>query len=262
MAYSIVQKALTPDDSSSSSGNLTMTNGNSGLVAITPGNTIMGWFQYSRSTALVPSVVAGSNTCTVINTIFDAGGPNGAGMFYFVNVSGSPTTIAFSWSSGTIGFRRAAMIEVSGIGGFDHSAAQEYTGVSPATSGNTATLSQSGDFLYGCISNITGGLAVTFTAGTNQSWALQNNDSSGIDEPMADETLISPYSYNSTTAVAAQFGDDQAGQAFYTGIMAFAPGGGAAPTLITSDFGLPAEGLLRAAEGAGAGPMSWFRWPR
>lgn len=238
-AFSIRQKAISADNSTASG--LTSIAA-TGTTTIASGDCVLGFVMYFNAytgAENVPSSVVDNattqDTFSVLEHMYDS--TNGNGLAWFGGCSthsGTATgVVTVNWSGGDIGYTRVAWIEVGGATAIDKHASSVFqpASSSPITTA-TVTPTQSGDFLYGAFANTNGGESVTFTAGTNVSWGLQNNGGgSSISEPMADETITSPYSYNSTSAVGASIGTNFTGTGdYYAGaIIALSPsssGGG------------------------------------
>lgn len=232
MAYSIVQKTLGADGSGTASTSFSLTF----TQAVTSGKTVMGAVMYSTGSGTdnPPSSIKDSvgNTYTVAQHQWDATATNGCSVFYFVNVSGAPTSLTVTWSS-SISYVRIMMLEVSGISAFDTSNSS-WTQLSAATtetySSPTITPAASGEFLYGAFADLNGGVQDDpVNAGTG--FTIENQSFTSADGYTPNCGIADEYqTYNSTAAVAASFSVTftNASSAPMAAILAFKPSGGSA----------------------------------
>lgn len=157
------------------------------------GSTVCGAVAYSEAVGTVTSITDDqSNSYTIQRTVASAGDV-GLVTFFGSNISGAPTVITVTYSSGSMIYRALVIAEFSGVhtSPLDVETGQEQLEVSPATDAITSgsvTTTVDGVGVCGFALRTVGLGADSFAAGTNYTERAETGSASNID--LAIETRV------------------------------------------------------------------------
>lgn len=252
MTFIVAQKFKSSDGSTTSTGSTYVLGPFTNSIGA--GDAILGGISYNSSNVLAITITDDASPSNSYPIVYQDK-TNGVLIFALVGVvHAGGKNLTFNFGTGGINsYTGGIMIDVTGAsagfgtGGIDKTAhIASATGTSQ-TSGATATLSQSGEFLYCLCMDIGGGTATTYTAGTNVAWTLQNNAGTNTTAyNMADETF---FPYNSTTGIAGTMTNAGNTDPYFTIIMTL----NSAPVVLVPS---PTSGFLVGLDMVSWTPMS------